>query len=451
MRRGPKGLQISCNGLGLTAFGGVALLQAFFQRLGLRGDLQRWIRFAQRNNEYSISETIEALLYPLILGLGRVETTEPLRRNGVFQYLAGLPQYPAATTLRRFLERFGILGRDKFVALHDRWRMDMLGRARLKPMVIFDLDTTVLTVYGRQEGAAIGFNPHKHGRPSYVPLLCFEGVSGDVYSGSYHPGNTHPSSVIRPMLEDVFGKVPKGIGQIRVRADGAFFDHQIIEFIEKQRAFYVIVARLTRPLKHRLGGLRYRAIAPEVWGAEFRYCPQGWNQPRRFVVIRRPIPEEPSAQLHLFQMGRYTYQVFVTNLPLTPLRLWRFYNQRATAELIIRELKEAYALGKIPTKDFQANEAFFQIVLLAYNLLNWFKRLCVPPRWQRMTLRRMRQRLFVVPAQLVRPGGVPTLRIAPGYAYGKDFLNILKRIKRVRPLASTAVPIRSRQLKNKIR
>jgi len=38
-------------------------------------------------------------------------------------------------------------------------------------------------------------------------------------------------------------------------------------------------------------------------------------------------------------------------------------------------LKDGYALGKIPTKNFEANEAFFQIVLLAYNLLNWFKRL----------------------------------------------------------------------------
>ena len=180
-----------------------------------------------------------------------------------------------------------------------------------------------------------------------------------------------------------------------MRADGAFFDHDILEVIEKRRAFYVIVARLTRPLQNRLGGLRYRRISRGVRGAEFQYCPQGWKRARRFVVIRRLIPEEPSAQLHLFQMGRYTYQVFVTNLALKPLNVWRFYNRRATAELIIRELKDAYALGKIPTKDFAANEAFLQIVLLAYNLLNWFKRLCVPPRWQRATLQRMRQRLLV--------------------------------------------------------
>jgi hypothetical protein len=88
------------------------------------------------------------------------------------------------------------------------------------------------------------------------------------------------------------------------------------------------------------------------------------------LVIRRPVPEEPSWQLHLFQLGRFTYQVFVTNLALTPLALWRFYNDRSQAELIIRELKEAYALGKIHTKDFPANLAFFHLALFAYNCLN---------------------------------------------------------------------------------
>jgi hypothetical protein len=438
MPRGPRNLRISCDGAGLTQFGGVALLHAFFRRLGIRRELQRAVRFRQRNNDYSISQSLEALLYPLILGLGRVETTEPLRRNGVFQYLAGLPHYPEATTLRRFLVRLAALGRDKLVTLHDRWRTEMLSRPKRLHSVILDLDTTVLTVYGRQEQSAVGYNPKKRGRRSYLPLLCFEGQSADVFSGSYHPGDAQPAPVTKPLLEGVFRKLPGHVRQVRVRADAAFYDHEIVEFIEGKGAFYVIVARLTRPVKNRLGGLRYRRISAGVSAAELRYCPDNWKHPRRFVVIRRPVPEEPSAQLALFQMGGYTYQAFVTNLSLSPLNLWRFYNQRATAELIIRELKDAYALGKIPTHDFAANEVFFQIVLLAYNLLNWFKRLCAPPRWQRATLQRLRQRLLVVPAQLVRPAGVPTLRIAPGYVYVDDFLDILKRMKTVRPLGGNS-------------
>jgi len=55
------------------------------------------------------------------------------------------------------------------------------------------------------------------------------------------------------------------------------------------------------------------------------------------VVIRRPQPEELSEQLTLFKLGRFHYQVLVTNLPLQPLNLWRFYNDRAGIELVIRQ------------------------------------------------------------------------------------------------------------------
>jgi hypothetical protein len=430
MRRGPRNLRITTDGVGLTQFAGVCLIEQFFRRIGLRLALARQIRFAQRNNWYSISESLEALLYPLVLGLGRIETTEPLRSNGVFHCLAGLPGYPDATTLRRFLDRFARRGRNSFVKLHDAWRAAML---RQSAQAVFDLDSTVLTVYGHQERAEVGYNPKKRGRPSYLALLCLEGNTQDAWEGSYHPGDTHVSTITIPLLEQAFPKLPAAIREVRVRADSAFYDHKIIEFIEGKRAFYAIVARLTRPLKNRLSGLRYRQVASGVWAGEFQYCPRGWPGARRFVVIRRPVPEEPSAQLSLFQMGGYTYQALVTNLTLQPLNLWRFYNRRARAELIIRELKYAYALGKIPTNDFQANEAFFQIVLLAYNLLNWFKRLCVPPHLQRATLQRLRQRLLVVPAQLVRPGGAPTLRLPANYPAARDFLETLERIRRLQP------------------
>jgi hypothetical protein len=110
MNRGPRNLRVAADGVGLTQFGGVALIEQFFQTIGLQAALSRHIRSIHRNNRYSISESLKELLYPLILGLARIETTEPLRYNGVFHYLAGLPGYPEATSLRRFLVRFARAG-----------------------------------------------------------------------------------------------------------------------------------------------------------------------------------------------------------------------------------------------------------------------------------------------------------------------------------------------------
>lgn len=387
MAYGPRNLRFSFSGKNLTHFGGLFLVQHFFQRLKLKRLLTMSIRFKQRNNRYATSESILALLYPILVGLGRIDATGILKRNGVFRFLTGLESYPDATTLRRFLLRFAQEGLSPFLRLHDSLRVRMLSSAW---KVIFDLDTTVLTVYGRQEGARIGYNPKKRGRPSYHPLLCFEGVTGDLWEASFHPGNVHPSAVSKELLERAFQKLPSSVREVRLRADSAFYGQEIIEFLKNNGVLYTIVARLTKPLKARLGTVRFRRAAGEIFVGEFRYQPLRWKQPERFIVIRRPLPEEPSWQLSLFQMKGYTYQVLVTNLPLTAYRVWRFYNDRAQAELIIRELKEAYALGKIPTRYWEANVAYFHLVGFAYNLLNWFKRFCLPEPYDRHSLQTIR-------------------------------------------------------------
>lgn len=422
---GAREIEISFTAESLTHFGGLFLLHRFVQRLGLRSLFAHHVRFAQRNNRYAISESLLAWLYPVVLGLGRIETARLLQHNGVFQYLTGLRTYPDPQTLRRFLIRFGEAGLEPFVRLHDRLRRQLLGR---RASMILDLDTTVLTVYGQQEGTEIGYNPKKRGRRSYVALLCAEATTGDLWEAGYYPGNAHAGTIAQVHLERAFAKLPAKRPDIRVRADSAFYDRAIIEVLEANAAGYAIVARLTPRLKERITTLRYTRVSTGVSAADFQYHPHGWPGPRRFIAIRRPVREEPSYQLTLWQFGNYTYQVMVTNLELLPLNLWRFYNGRASAELVIREMKEAYALGKIPTGRWDANTAYFQIVVFAYNLLNWFKRFCVPPEWQRLTLQTLRQRLLVIPAELVRPQGRAVLKIPRSYPHKDAFLKTLHRI-----------------------
>ena len=429
MGYGPRKLRYSFTGKNLTHFAGFFLVQQFFQRLHLRNLLARSIRFRQRNARYTSAELVLALLYPLLVGLGRIDASGVLKRNGVFRYLTGLHNYPDATTMRRFLVRLGNEGLTSLLKLHDALRRRMLSTMT---RLILDLDTTVLTVYGSQEGARIGYNPKKRGRPSYHPLLCFEGTTADLWDSSYHPGNVHPGSITLDLLTRAFEKLPESVQQVRVRADSAFYSHKIINFLKERRAFFAISVRLTPNLKARLGSLRYHRAAGNISAAEFTYQPTGWKSPERYIVIRRPQPEEPTWQLSLFQMKGYNYQVIVTNLTLTPYHLWRFYNSRANAELIIRELKEAYALGKIPTHSWPANMAYFHLVGFAYNLLNWFKRLCLPASYSRRSLQTIRRDLLAIPGELVRPHGIPTLRLPASYPHADLFATILNRIQRVR-------------------
>ncbi|MFZ1976700.1 MAG: transposase, partial [Bacteroidota bacterium] len=144
-----------------------------------------------------------------------------------------------------------------------------------------------------------------------------------------------------------------------------------------------------------------------------------WKRRYRFVIIRRPIPEDPTEQLSLFSMGKFSYQVIVTNMELKPLNIWRVYNGRAAIELIIKELKNDYPLAKIPTKHFAANESYFHILLFSYNLVNWFKRLCLPEKYHTMTLSSLRARLLLIPGELVHSGNRPILKL-PEHFFDQD-------------------------------
>lgn len=431
-RRGPRRMRVLFTGDHLTRFGGVFLLHHFFRRLRLRQHFRDGVRFPQRNNAYSIPEMLLALLYPIILGLGRLDTTELLRRNGVFQTLTGLPAYPDPTALRRFLRRFAARGLPKLRRLHDRLLGEMCQRPQPLARVLFDLDSTVLTLYGHQEKARIGYNPRKRGRPSYHPLVCFEGQTKDFWHGELRPGDVHTASGTVWLLRACFAKLPQTVRQIRVRADPGFYNYKVVRAIEARRGKFVIVARLTQPLKRMIPGLPYTEVRPGLAVAEGQYQPHGWPHPYRFVVVRKTLPEEESPQTTLFTVGRYSYHAFVTNFRLRPLAVYRFYNDRAAVENIIKELKADYPLAKIPTSQFAANEAYFHLLLLAYNVVNWYKRLCLPAQYHAMTLGTLRPRLLMLPAEFVRLSQGQTLRFPPVLPEQAAIKHALERIDRFR-------------------
>lgn len=92
-----------------------------------------------------------------MLGLGRIESVQPVRQNGVFHYLAGLPGYPAATALRRFPDRFARRGKNSLVKLHDVWRAAMLrlwtaGKAVIGEQARGTDGINFMNPFGRQEG-----------------------------------------------------------------------------------------------------------------------------------------------------------------------------------------------------------------------------------------------------------------------------------------------------------
>lgn len=174
MSKGLQTLHFSFDEPHLTHFGGMILIQRFCQQLQLRRRLQRSLTCPQRRGEYLTADLILALLFAIIAGLRRLNKTDVLQYNGTFLSLLGLAQFPDQTTLRRFLKRLPPSTIRQLVRLHDQLRHQLFGRPHPPSRLIFDVDAVVLTLYGHQQGARVGYNPKKRGRRSYHPLLCFE-------------------------------------------------------------------------------------------------------------------------------------------------------------------------------------------------------------------------------------------------------------------------------------
>ncbi len=438
MPRGLRKLPLAFEEPYLTHFAGMVLVHAFCNRLGLKRLLQQALRPAPRYRDYHPAELLVALVYAIIVGLDRVNATQILQYNGAFQRIVGVSRYPNATTLRRFLKRLTPRHIRQVVRLHDQVRHALFPRPRPRTSLVFDLDSVVVVVYGHAEGARVGYNPKKRGRRSYHPLLCFEAHRQEFWHGSLRPGNTGAATGAVPFLRVCLAKVPPGLARsrLRVRADSGFFGNRLLEFLEQAGVGYAIVAKEHKPIKAAAQGCRFRTLGSGWEVGEFRYQAGTWPRARRCVVVRRPIPTDPveAKQLTLFKDQRYAYHVLVTNLRTHPWHVWRFYAQRARIERHIRELLYDYPLAKIPAADWIPNVAFFQLLLFAFALVHYFRRLCLPPVYRTKTLKTLRMELLVIPGRLVKAKNRYRLQLPRGYHFEKTFRFALTKIQKLAPV-----------------
>lgn len=433
MRRSPKNVRIAFNHRGLTHYGGIFFFHEFTRVLQLRDFLARHLTYDRPRYDYSLSQMLLALAYPILLGLDRLETASFLRTNGTFQYLTGLPSYPDPQSLRRFLLQAPPEFREHLHRLNDRLLQRFVHQPEHRSRLILDLDSTVVTVFGRQEGAAVGYNPRYRGKRSYDPLLCLEANSAFLWDTELRSGNAGTWAGSVELLASCFLSVPSDIRELRVRADAGFGFDPVLTVLEARAAEYAVVARMTSSLKRALGALRYQRLNARWEIAECEHHPSDWKQARRCIVARRQI-EETEPEPTLFTLERYLYRAWITNLALSPAGIWHFYEGRAGMEPRIRELRDDFALRRIPTRAFAANALYLEVIRLAYNLVIAFQRTCLPESWQNLTLTQLRYKLFWLPAELTRPQNRPTLRLAEIPAIQGLAEKILQQVYKQKPL-----------------
>ena len=407
-----------------TGFGGFNLLADFTDSIGFSDIMSRHLEIEKAHwADYPLASMIEMTVQGYACGLQRPYHFEAIQNDPLITYKLGLERLPDDTLFNKDLKRFD--SEDKVRQLL-RVHWDVVGGHFTKPKrLVIDFDSTVETVYGNQENSAVGYNPHKHGRASYHPLLAFEGATGLSLNATLRPGNTTSMTDAVAFIQETLAMYP-ALERL-ARLDKGFDSNEIMEVFEEEKAGYVIKMRCLSVLGAAILEIprkRWKRISEEDGEAEitvFRYKASSWSRPRRVVVVRRMTDE--GSQRSFWDEWGYSYSAYVTDLNWTPLDIYRFYNHRGNAENLIKEGKYGFGIDQIPTGDFFPNWANLLLKLIAYNIMSLFQKALMPNASSRLTAVTFRRLFVTIPAQLVHRGGRWILKLPELYAHQAAWWN----------------------------
>jgi len=183
------------------------------------------------------------------------------------------------------------------------WLGDEL-RACVEPVLsqpwIMDIDVTIKTIYGRQQGAQLGHNPHKRGRPSHAYHSYFMANTRLCLGVEVLGGKEHAARHALPALWALLDKLPRTHWPAMVRGDCGYGNEVLLSGAEKRGLPYLFKLRHTAKVKTLIGqALRAGAAwedAGDGWGvmtAALRLS--GWSRERRVVLVREAPPWLPWA------------------------------------------------------------------------------------------------------------------------------------------------------------
>jgi hypothetical protein len=401
-----------------TGFGGFNLIADFMDSIRFSEIVSRNIEIEKAHwADYPLPTMIEMMVQGYACGLQRPYHFEAIQQDPLITHKLGLEHLPDDTLFNKDLKRFD--SEDKVrQLLRIHWHVveDQFKQAK---RLVLDFDSTVETVYGNQENSAVGYNPHKHGRASYHPLLAFEGATGLSLNATLRSGDTTSMTDAVAFIQETLAMYPAR--ERLARLDKGFDSNEIMETFEEEKAGYVIKMRCMSALGTAILEIpkkKWRRISDEEGEAEitaFRYEAGSWSRRRRVVVVRR-ITDEGSQRSFWDEWG-YSYSAYVTNFDWAPLDVYRFYNHRGNAENLIKEAKYGFGINQIATGDFFPNWANLLLKLIAYNIMLLFQKILMPNVMSRLTSATLRRLFITIPAQLVHRGGRWILKLPEIFVY----------------------------------
>jgi len=327
--------------------------------------------------------------------------------------------------------------------------------------LIVDLDATLVTAHSEKEQAAPTF---KRGY-GFHPLCAFldhgPDGTGEALALRLRPGNAGSNTAADhiAITRDALAALPSISAsrpgrKVLIRADGGGGTKEFLGWLTRRGVSYSIGFTLPDRMP-----MLYQGVPEQAWQAavdadgdvrdgagvvdltgvlRFQGPLDGWPAGMR-VIVRRERPH-PGAQLRFDDVDGYRLTAFATNAVRGQLAVLELrHRRRARCEDRIRIAKDT-GLRNLPLQGFDQNRIWCALVMLATDLTAWTQLLAIAPehsarRWEP---KRIRLRLFTIPATLARHGRRVLLHVKDTAPWADLVVSGHHRLNRLtRPAGST--------------
>ena len=360
----------------LSPFGGLLALIKFLDLVNFHKIFDAAYQPPSREPKLGHYKMMVGILMLLFIGFNRIWHFVYIRVDAMLCGFFNVIQLPVASTFWRYVDNLGINQAKSLLMVMSilRERVWQLCDFQFYQIRI-DIDTTVKTVYGNQQGARKGHNTRQRGKEGFRPILCFIEETREYLMGKLRKGTTVDGEEAAKFIDSLKPHLPGCVQDVLLRVDGEFMSWQAVEASIAAGFKFIIANRGCTPIFDHDKWYRPFKRTPIEYNSCI-YQPGGWKQPCRFVVMRIPKdlkkPSNQPQQSVLFEDDRYTHRIFCTNLAGEAHKIIAEYDKRADVENLIGEAKRE-GLDMIPSAKFKNNYAFFQIVMLGYNIWRYMK------------------------------------------------------------------------------
>ena len=341
----------------------------FAEFLAATGVFDRWVsacplQYSSGNAPHK-RDVLGTLMLGLLAGHRRYAHITALRGDALAAQALGMNKIVSEDALRRALGRID-------EAASTAWMrpalMHSVRQALDKPWVL-DIDASIKPLYGRQQGAQVGYNPGKPGRPSHVLHTFWVGnlrlvLDCQVSSGKQHT-SVHAKAALGRLLDELDDRRPA-----LVRGDSGYGNEGILLELERRTQPYLLRLRQTANVQ-RLVAMQFARqdwSRPDSQGCQMAQDwlqLHGWSIKRRVVIVRQRVRggiarerRIDDGQLRLELQASvcegerlWEYAVLVTDVKYPIEAIGQLYRDRADCENGFDELKNQWGLSGFTTQD----------------------------------------------------------------------------------------------------